>query len=164
MRPIRPRRCMRPWASGTSRPSGVTCGTRRRTAETGGDMIDTTAMFEDARTYTAWQERPVTDELLRRVYDLAKLGPASSNCCPRRALELQLPLHPRVRRRGQAASPQPPPVPRRGVPDRLSKSVLSRDGRPIPGGWRRGRGVRGLRSGTPESRAQLEELRFGRVG
>jgi len=49
-------------------------------------MIDTTAMFEDARTYTAWQERPVTDELLRRVYDLAKLGPTSSNCCPMRVV------------------------------------------------------------------------------
>ena len=43
-------------------------------------MIDTKAPFEDARTHTAWQERSVTDDLLRRVYDLAKLGPTSSNC------------------------------------------------------------------------------------
>ena len=49
-------------------------------------MIDTTVLFEDARTHTAWQERPVTDDLLRRVYDLAKLGPTSSNCCPMRVV------------------------------------------------------------------------------
>jgi 3-hydroxypropanoate dehydrogenase len=49
-------------------------------------MIDTESIFEDARTYTAWQDRPVTDALLRRVYDLAVLGPTSSNCCPMRVV------------------------------------------------------------------------------
>ncbi len=49
-------------------------------------MVDTKTIFEDARTYTAWQERPVTDELLKRVYDLAALGPTSSNCCPMRVV------------------------------------------------------------------------------
>ena len=49
-------------------------------------MTDTRVIFEDARTHTAWQERPVTDDLLRRVYDLAKLGPTSSNCCPMRVV------------------------------------------------------------------------------
>ena len=47
-------------------------------------MTDTKVIFEDARTHTAWQERPVTDDLLRRVYDVAKMGPTSSNCCPMR--------------------------------------------------------------------------------
>ena len=49
-------------------------------------MTDTKVILEDARTYTAWQERPVTDDLLRQVYDLAKLGPTSSNCCPMRVV------------------------------------------------------------------------------
>ena len=49
-------------------------------------MTDTKVIFEDARTHTVWQERPVTDDLLRRVYDLARLGPTSSNCCPMRAV------------------------------------------------------------------------------
>ena len=49
-------------------------------------MTDTKVIFEDARTHTAWQERPVTDDLLRRVYDLARLGPTSSNCCPMRVV------------------------------------------------------------------------------
>ena len=30
-------------------------------------MIDTRAIFEDARTYTAWQERPVSDVLPTEV-------------------------------------------------------------------------------------------------
>lgn len=42
-------------------------------------MSDTKAIFEDARTHTAWQERAVPDELLRRVYDMAKMGPTSAN-------------------------------------------------------------------------------------
>ena len=29
-------------------------------------MTDTRAIFEDARTHTLWQERPVPDELLAR--------------------------------------------------------------------------------------------------
>jgi len=49
-------------------------------------MTDTRLIFEDARTHTAWQERPVTDELLRRVYDVARMGPTSSNCCPMRVV------------------------------------------------------------------------------
>ena len=47
-------------------------------------MTDTNVIFEDARTYTAWQERPVADDLLQRAYDVAKMGPTSSNCCPMR--------------------------------------------------------------------------------
>ena len=49
-------------------------------------MTDTRVIFEDARTHTVWQERSVTDDLLRRVYDLAKMGPTSSNCCPMRVV------------------------------------------------------------------------------
>ena len=49
-------------------------------------MVDTKAIFEDARTHTAWQERPVPDDLLRRVYDVTKMGPTSSNCCPMRVV------------------------------------------------------------------------------
>ena len=49
-------------------------------------MTDTRVIFEDARTHTAWQERPVPDELLRRVYDVAKMGPTSANCCPMRVV------------------------------------------------------------------------------
>ena len=40
--------------------------------------------FEQARTHHAWQEKPVEDELLRRLYDVLKWGPTSVNACPAR--------------------------------------------------------------------------------
>ena len=49
-------------------------------------MIDTEKVFEEARTNSVWLERPVPDELLRRVYDVAKMGPTSANCCPMRVV------------------------------------------------------------------------------
>lgn len=43
-------------------------------------------LFRAARTYYAWQDRPVEDDLLKRVYDIAKMGPTSANCCPMRVV------------------------------------------------------------------------------
>ncbi len=47
---------------------------------------DTKQIFEEARSYAAWQARAVAAELLRRVYDTAKMGPTSANCCPMRVV------------------------------------------------------------------------------
>jgi 3-hydroxypropanoate dehydrogenase len=44
--------------------------------------IDT--LFRDARSYTAWQPRPVTDQTLRDLYDVLKWGPTSANAGPAR--------------------------------------------------------------------------------
>lgn len=41
-------------------------------------------LFRSARTHNAWQPRPVTEEVLRAVWDLAKMGPTSANCMPAR--------------------------------------------------------------------------------
>lgn len=41
-------------------------------------------VFRTARTQNSWQPKDVAEELLRRVYDLAKMGPTSANCCPAR--------------------------------------------------------------------------------
>src|SRR6478736_3354561 len=41
-------------------------------------------IYRDARTHTYWLDQPVDDALLRRVYDLAKMGPTSANMCPLR--------------------------------------------------------------------------------
>lgn len=43
-------------------------------------------VFREARTYSAWQDRPVSDALLAEIYDLAKMGPTSANCCPMRVV------------------------------------------------------------------------------
>jgi 3-hydroxypropanoate dehydrogenase len=41
-------------------------------------------VFRKARTHSVWLDKPVDDDLLRRVYDLAKMGPTSANMCPMR--------------------------------------------------------------------------------
>jgi 3-hydroxypropanoate dehydrogenase len=41
-------------------------------------------LFRTARTRNAWQSNPVPEVLLREVYELAKWGPTSANCCPAR--------------------------------------------------------------------------------
>ena len=43
-------------------------------------------LFRRARTHRAWLDRPVPDDLLRRVYGLAAEGPTSANCSPMRVL------------------------------------------------------------------------------
>jgi 3-hydroxypropanoate dehydrogenase len=48
-------------------------------------------LFLDARTHSAWTDRPLPDELLRRLYDLVKMGPTSSNSCPGRFVLVRSP-------------------------------------------------------------------------
>jgi 3-hydroxypropanoate dehydrogenase len=51
------------------------------------NAIDETALetlFLDARTHSAWSERPIDASTLRRVYELARMAPTSANCSPMR--------------------------------------------------------------------------------
>ncbi|HEX4056358.1 MAG TPA: malonic semialdehyde reductase [Tepidisphaeraceae bacterium] len=41
-------------------------------------------IFREARTYSVWLPKPVSDDVLRAAYDLAKLGPTSANTMPMR--------------------------------------------------------------------------------
>jgi 3-hydroxypropanoate dehydrogenase len=41
-------------------------------------------MFRQARTHSVWLPKPVSDDLLRSAYELAKLGPTSANTMPMR--------------------------------------------------------------------------------
>lgn len=43
-------------------------------------------LFLEARTYNAWLDRPVSDETIQRIYDLAKHGPTGSNSTPMRVV------------------------------------------------------------------------------
>ncbi len=47
------------------------------------------ALFLQARTYSSWTDKPVTDEDIKRIYELLKMGPTSANCCPGRFLFLR---------------------------------------------------------------------------
>jgi 3-hydroxypropanoate dehydrogenase len=48
-------------------------------------------LFRKARTHNAWLDKPVSDDLLRRLYELMKWGPTSANSCPVRILFLKTP-------------------------------------------------------------------------
>ena len=39
-------------------------------------------LFRTARTYNAWQDKEVTDQQLKELYDLVKMGPTSANSSP----------------------------------------------------------------------------------
>ncbi|MEK6335456.1 MAG: malonic semialdehyde reductase [Acidobacteriota bacterium] len=41
-------------------------------------------IFRTARTFSAWLDKPVTEETLRQIYDLLKWGPTSANASPAR--------------------------------------------------------------------------------
>jgi len=41
-------------------------------------------LFKEARTFSAWVPKPVSDDTLRQIYELAKLGPTSANSSPAR--------------------------------------------------------------------------------
>ena len=41
-------------------------------------------IFTKARTHSAWSAQPVSDELLKQIYDLMKWGPTSANSSPAR--------------------------------------------------------------------------------
>jgi 3-hydroxypropanoate dehydrogenase len=57
--------------------------TARRADDAALDLI-----FREARTHHAWSPTPVSEEILREIYDLAKLGPTALNCGPLRIVFL----------------------------------------------------------------------------
>lgn len=46
-------------------------------------------LFVKARSLRKWLDKPVPEALVRRVFELAILGPTSGNCCPSRFLFLR---------------------------------------------------------------------------
>lgn len=48
-------------------------------------------IFRTARTYSAWLDKPVSDEMPRRIYDLMKWGPTSANASPARFIFVRSP-------------------------------------------------------------------------
>ena len=41
-------------------------------------------LYSEARTHSAWLDKPVSDDVLHQIYDLMKYGPTSANTCPAR--------------------------------------------------------------------------------
>jgi nitroreductase len=48
------------------------------------DDHDLDLIFRNARTHSAWLDKPVSDDLLRQIYDLMKWAPTSANASPAR--------------------------------------------------------------------------------
>jgi 3-hydroxypropanoate dehydrogenase len=48
-------------------------------------------LFREARTHSTWLPEPVPEELLRKAYELARLGPTSANGSPARFVFLTTP-------------------------------------------------------------------------
>jgi 3-hydroxypropanoate dehydrogenase len=53
------------------------------------DALDT--VFRKARTHSYWKPDAVPDDLLRQIYDMAKLGPTSANTMPMRIVFVKSP-------------------------------------------------------------------------
>jgi 3-hydroxypropanoate dehydrogenase len=51
------------------------------------DALNT--LFREARTHYKWTDQPVTDDELRAVFDLMKMGPTSANSSPARFVFLR---------------------------------------------------------------------------
>jgi 3-hydroxypropanoate dehydrogenase len=59
-------------------------------------MVDDAALdllFRKARSHNGWIDKPVTDELLRQLYELMKWGPTSANCSPARIVFVRTPAN-----------------------------------------------------------------------
>lgn len=55
---------------------------RKEIAHLGQPAID--LILTRARSHYAWQDKPVTDEQIRQMYDIVKMGSTSMNTCPAR--------------------------------------------------------------------------------
>jgi len=58
---------------------------------TGLDQDGLDLILTGARSHYAWQDKPVPDTLLHRIYDIVKMGSTSMNCCPARFVFLRTP-------------------------------------------------------------------------
>src|SRR5262249_42260076 len=97
----------RRWACATStcRPRASGSGARSRTRGRRGEltsfrrggnslmaMLDDAALdiiLKKARTQNGWLDAPVTEDQLRAIYDLMRVGPTSANTCPARIVFLR---------------------------------------------------------------------------
>ena len=41
-------------------------------------------LFGEARSMNGWQDKDIDDSLIHKIYELTKMGPTSTNCCPAR--------------------------------------------------------------------------------
>ena len=52
-----------------------------------GNTLD--ILFREARSFSYWQDKPVSEQQLQQIYELMKMGPTAANTCPARILFIQ---------------------------------------------------------------------------
>ena len=62
---------------------------RARLPRLSSESID--LILRQARSHYAWQDKPVSDDLLREIYDITINGPTSMNTCPARIVFVRTP-------------------------------------------------------------------------
>ncbi len=62
---------------------------RTRSRPHGVDSVTLAQIFTEARTHNGFLDTPVSDELLHKALELAKMGPTSANQSPMRVLFLR---------------------------------------------------------------------------
>jgi 3-hydroxypropanoate dehydrogenase len=50
------------------------------------DQAELNKILQEARTHYAWQDKPVPESLLRKIYEVARMGPTSGNSNPMRVV------------------------------------------------------------------------------
>jgi 3-hydroxypropanoate dehydrogenase len=55
------------------------------------DIAALDTLFADARTYNSWEDRPIDDDLILRLYEVVKWGPTTANTCPARFVFVRSP-------------------------------------------------------------------------
>ena len=68
----------------TAEARAVAVGLKERIQSLDDESLD--LIFREARTFRGWQARDVSEETLRELWALARLGPTSGNCCPGRVV------------------------------------------------------------------------------
>jgi 3-hydroxypropanoate dehydrogenase len=53
------------------------------------DQASIDLILTDARSHYAWQDKPVSDEIIRTLFDITIAGPTSMNTCPARFIFVQ---------------------------------------------------------------------------
>ena len=53
------------------------------------DQASLDLILTDARSHYAWQDKPVSDEIIRTLFDITIAGPTSMNTCPARFIFVQ---------------------------------------------------------------------------
>jgi 3-hydroxypropanoate dehydrogenase len=57
---------------------------KERNMSTPLDSLALNALFNEARTHSYWQNKPISQDLIQQLYALTALGPTSANCSPGR--------------------------------------------------------------------------------